>query len=135
MEQESFDVIRMHNVIEHLKDPLGFLETANKLLRHGGLLLLSTINTDSFTASLQKEDWKYLNPRYHVHLFSTSNLSLLLNKTGFTVRRLRTKGVKSEHRKSLRAYWLSNFMDIPAKVLLKGHRMYLEIEKEHSPMP
>lgn len=135
MEQESFDVIRMHNVIEHLKDPQGFLKAANKLLRHGGLLLLSTLNMDSFTASFQKEKWKYLNPRYHVHLFSTSNLSLLLNKTGFKVRRLRTKGVKSENRKSLRAYWLSNFLDIPAKVLHKGHRMYLEIEKVNSPTP
>jgi SAM-dependent methyltransferase len=129
MEHESFDIIRMHNVIEHLKDPWGFLNMANKLLRHGGLLLLSTVNTDSFTASFQNENWKYINPRYHVHLFNTSNLSLLLKKIGFKVKRLQTKGVKSKPRKFLKIFLPDQFLKVPAKVLDKGHRIYLEIEK------
>ena len=134
MEPGSFDVIRMHNVIEHLKDPQGFLKEANKLLRPGGLLLLSTLNMDSFTVSFQKENWKHLIPHYHVHLFNTSNLRLLLNKTGFTVKRLRTRGFRSNNRHYLTAYVLYHVLNVPAKVLRKGHRMYLEIEKTAHPM-
>jgi 2-polyprenyl-3-methyl-5-hydroxy-6-metoxy-1,4-benzoquinol methylase len=132
MEQESFDVVRMHNVIEHLKDPCGFVQLANKLLRHGGLLLLSTLNTDSYTASFQKDNWKYLDPRYHVHLFNISNLSLLLKKTGFKGKRLRTRGIQSNNQESLRGYVLDNLLNVPAKLLHKGHRMYLEFEKVNS---
>lgn len=129
MEHESFDVIRMHSVIEHLKDPRGVLNTASKLLRQGGLLLISTVNTDSFTASFQKESWKYIHPLYHVHLFNTSNLSLLLKKMGFKVKRLQTRGVKSKHRKFLKTFSLDHLLKVPAKVLKKGHRMYFEAEK------
>jgi 2-polyprenyl-3-methyl-5-hydroxy-6-metoxy-1,4-benzoquinol methylase len=129
LEHGSFDVIRMHSVIEHLKDPQGVLNMSYKLLRQGGLLLISTINTDSFTASFQNENWKYFGPLYHVHLFNTSNLSLLLKKMGFKVKHLQTKGVKTNHRKYVRIFSLDNVLKLPAKMLDKGHRMYLESEK------
>jgi hypothetical protein len=48
---------------------------------------------------------------------------------GFKVKRLKTKGVKSNHRKFLKTFWLDPLLKVPAKVLDKGHRMYLEAVK------
>lgn len=43
---ESFDVITMFGVIEHLADPVGAVRECLRLLRRGGMLVLQTPNED-----------------------------------------------------------------------------------------
>ena len=40
----SYDFIRMNNVIEHVQNPVYFLQTANQLLKKGGRIYCSTPN-------------------------------------------------------------------------------------------
>lgn len=44
LEAESFDLITMWDVIEHLTDPAGALETIKKYLKPGGVLFIQTPN-------------------------------------------------------------------------------------------
>lgn len=41
---ERFDVVLAMEIIEHVSDPQGFVNTCAELLDHGGLMILSTLN-------------------------------------------------------------------------------------------
>ncbi|MBN1522171.1 MAG: class I SAM-dependent methyltransferase [Candidatus Aureabacteria bacterium] len=121
-ENDSFDIIRMEDVIEHLKDPLGDLHICHGLLRPGGLLVLSTVNVDSLTFVLLRERWRYIDPRYHIHLFTLKNLSLLLEKSGFRIISFKTAGLRTREDKKMQRY-LRPALKLLAKIFRKGHRM------------
>ena len=48
-EQESFSVITMWDYLEHSTDPVGDLKACCRLLKKGGVIVLSTPNVDSWS--------------------------------------------------------------------------------------
>jgi SAM-dependent methyltransferase len=63
----TYDLVVAMEVIEHLRDPLGFLQTCCDFCRPGGLVLLSTPNTvDPISYYL------YLKRGHHLHHSPTS---------------------------------------------------------------
>ena len=61
----TYDLVVAMEVIEHLRDPLGFLETCRAFCRLGGLVLLTTPNTVdplSYARYLKRGQFLYLNP-------------------------------------------------------------------------
>lgn len=50
--EESFDVVTVFEVIEHLKNPTGLVQECHRILRTGGLMVFRTGNTDSWTARI-----------------------------------------------------------------------------------
>ncbi|MCB2134771.1 MAG: bifunctional 2-polyprenyl-6-hydroxyphenol methylase/3-demethylubiquinol 3-O-methyltransferase UbiG, partial [Rhodobacteraceae bacterium] len=56
---ENFDVVLNMEVVEHVADPLGFLDTCRQLLRPGGLMICSTLNrtAKSFLAAIIGAEW------------------------------------------------------------------------------
>lgn len=91
---ESFDVIFMGDLIEHVKDPAALLMTAKKLLKKSGELIILTPNFDCYwsraTFGLWKTfriPWSMLTPPHHLFNFSTGNLSKLLRQNGFNVKK------------------------------------------------
>jgi SAM-dependent methyltransferase len=56
----SFDVVRLNNVIEHVLSPRALVCDIRRVLRPGGLLTISTPNVESFTAALQGMGWRYI---------------------------------------------------------------------------
>jgi 2-polyprenyl-3-methyl-5-hydroxy-6-metoxy-1,4-benzoquinol methylase len=85
---DAYDVVTMWDVVEHLADPRRELAAAFALLRSGGRLHLSTIDTSSLVARLLGPRWPWL---MHMHLcyFDRQNLSALLESVGFRVVRRR----------------------------------------------
>jgi 2-polyprenyl-3-methyl-5-hydroxy-6-metoxy-1,4-benzoquinol methylase len=81
---ERYDVLTLWDVIEHLADPRRELEAAFALLREGGRIHVSTIDTSSFVARALGARWPWL---MHMHLcyFDRQNLSALLESVGFRV--------------------------------------------------
>lgn len=80
---ETFDVITMNHVIEHVHDPYKILLTVYRLLKPGGLLWLSTPNIMSFGYKKYKHNWRGLEPPRHLHIFNWDSLINLLKKSGF----------------------------------------------------
>ncbi len=55
---ESFDAVTMRDVLEHLKDPLGGLESAASLLKPGGIVLIKTPNESSLYKGIARALWR-----------------------------------------------------------------------------
>jgi SAM-dependent methyltransferase len=81
----SFDLIYMEAVFEHVLDPDGMLSQVRRLLRPGGVVFLAVPNMDSLSARLQGKYWAWGAPPDHLYFYNPANLSLLLEKHGFTV--------------------------------------------------
>lgn len=88
--KESYDVITLNHVVEHLRDPLETLERVHGLLKCGGRIALVTPNTESLGHRLFHKDWRGLEVPRHLFLYSGKNIQTLLAKAGFRVEVLHT---------------------------------------------
>lgn len=88
--RDSFDVLRLGDVLEHSNSPQGLINDCKSFLKKDGLLVISIPNMDSFWAKstyyLYKIfglPWSVLEPPHHLLYFSKDNLELFLKKNGF----------------------------------------------------
>ena len=93
LQPESFNVVTMWDVLEHLKHPTDVLKEANNFLVPGGLLALNTVNASSWGAKIAGENWRHLAPPHHLHYFSRNSLCEMLHNAGFTIDRFYLHGV------------------------------------------
>ncbi len=92
--ETGYDVIYCNAVLEHLASPRSSLVAAHSLLRPGGLFFADTVNIDSYTCRSLGDDWRLLDPRAHLSLFTPRILEKLLLQTGFTDIDMRSHGVR-----------------------------------------
>jgi len=98
-----FDVISMIEVIEHLPAPDSAIALIARLLKPGGLLLLTTGNLDGPVARRQGIHYRYCAPEIHVSLFNPRSLATLYRRYGLQPHAVRYRGaVKFKALKSLR---------------------------------
>lgn len=81
---ETFDVITMFEVIEHLPDPLNTLKECNRILKKNGLIIIQTGNVESLSAKIYGKRWPYFLLG-HLHYFSKKTISKMLEKAGFKI--------------------------------------------------
>lgn len=81
----SFDVITLYDVIEHVFDPLSYVQACHRLLSPQGLLFIETLTTDSLYFKHNPVEWEGMMPIEHVHYFSQKNLVRFLSRHGFDV--------------------------------------------------
>ncbi len=87
----SLDVVTMWDVIEHVPNPFGEMQQAERLLKPGGLLVVHTMDIDSGFARLMGGRWPWLM-EMHIYYFSRRTLKHMLEKAGFTVIRIEPQG-------------------------------------------
>jgi 2-polyprenyl-3-methyl-5-hydroxy-6-metoxy-1,4-benzoquinol methylase len=80
---EFFEVVLMSHVIEHLFDPVRTLHEINRILKKGGLLIITTPNIDSVNFKIFGKYWFPLETPRHLNLFEVSSMSKLFRETGF----------------------------------------------------
>ena len=86
---ESLDVININQVLEHLKNPAEVLTECRRLLRKGGLLVISVPDLRSLQFTVGKENWFLLDLPCHLFHFTEEGLKGLLKKNGFHIRRIK----------------------------------------------
>ncbi|GAB4350778.1 MAG: class I SAM-dependent methyltransferase [Candidatus Abyssubacteria bacterium] len=89
---ENFDVITMWDYIEHNPDPPGELTMANRLLKKGGLLAMTTPNIRSLPARIWGPRWMGIKKGEHLFYFSPETLRRLLETGGFEIIRMKHVG-------------------------------------------
>lgn len=78
-----FDLVTVFQTIEHVVDPERFLKEIKRVLKPGGVVLLSTPNAAGWQAKLMGKSWfSYRHPD-HFYFFNFKNLSILLKNSGF----------------------------------------------------
>lgn len=83
--ENSFEVITLWDVFEHLPDPEKTLSYLRTLLKPNGLLVMNMPNADSMYAKLAGKHWTLIIPPEHLRLFNPDNLATLLTRNGFSM--------------------------------------------------
>lgn len=96
---QTYDVILLSAILEHLYDPIETLQRVHKALRPGGLVFIDVPNELSLKTRIgnlymraRRRDWTVqlspTFPPFHVVGFSPSSLTHVLNSTGFRIYKL-----------------------------------------------
>ncbi len=93
--ENSFDVVTMSHVVEHLPDPAGVLDLCRRILKPGGLLTVVTPNPGSLGRRIFGRHWRGWEPPRHIHIFGSAALGRLAARSGFTVKSVRTPSTAS----------------------------------------
>jgi 2-polyprenyl-3-methyl-5-hydroxy-6-metoxy-1,4-benzoquinol methylase len=119
---ESFDFIRLRDVIEHLPDPLESLRKIRCLLRPGGVALIVAPNEGALVnrlrrlAGMKRTMISYAEPPHHIHGFTPVTLKLILERANLKILELKTietvnpgyvtsNNMRSANRPELVALW------------------------------
>lgn len=98
---ESFDVVTMGSVLEHVHEPHDLVSAIHRVLRPGGVLAISVPNLDSWQYRYFGRDWWSLElPRHLLH-FTPATLRRLVEDHGFEVRDLQLPGRTGWMRRSI----------------------------------
>jgi 2-polyprenyl-3-methyl-5-hydroxy-6-metoxy-1,4-benzoquinol methylase len=89
LKSESIDAINVNQVLEHLKNPHEIIMESKRLLRSGGIIIISVPDLKSPQFTLGKENWFLLDLPYHLFHFTEEGLSKLLRKNEFKIKHIK----------------------------------------------
>lgn len=81
----SYDIVTLHDVLEHVFDPVGTLRACRHVLAPGGLLVVEMPSGDSVQALAEGVDWAVYSPLEHVNIFSEANAARIVREAGFVI--------------------------------------------------
>ena len=85
-EKNSFDVVTAHQVLEHVENPVKFLNQIVQILKPGGILHFEIPNNLSLTSTLRKisprltHDYGFIQPPMHMRAYSKKTLRILFDR-------------------------------------------------------
>jgi 2-polyprenyl-3-methyl-5-hydroxy-6-metoxy-1,4-benzoquinol methylase len=85
-DRESFDVVTLWDVWEHVHDPLQFFDQCISLLAPGGLLVLAVPNASGLPARIFKGQWRYVM-KTHLNYFTLSYVNRIFADRGLAIER------------------------------------------------
>jgi len=80
--ENSFDVVTLWQVLEHVPFPLMVLKEVHRILKPGGLVIASTPNIEGIPAKILRKKWWDIK-RLHINQFTTKTLADILQNAGF----------------------------------------------------
>ncbi|MBN2107453.1 MAG: methyltransferase domain-containing protein [Deltaproteobacteria bacterium] len=78
---ETFDLITMSDLLEHVRDIDAFMHEAVRILKPSGLLMIVTPNVASLSCRMMGAKWSHYKAE-HLHYFSPVTIKALLKKSG-----------------------------------------------------
>jgi SAM-dependent methyltransferase len=81
----TFDIITMQDVLDHLIDPNRALEKANRMLKHGGIIVIKVHDWGCLYAMLTGPGFYAYLPPYHLTFFNKKSLEAICERNGFKI--------------------------------------------------
>ena len=106
--KESFDLITMNHVLQHVDNPKEMIKDIHKILKQDGLFIVSISNLRSLAHALFKEDWFQLDIPRHLFNISDKRLIRFLEENGFKV-------IKNRHNSRPNQFVMSLFFKFGVK--------------------
>lgn len=128
----AFDAASLFEVVEHLREPLPLLKECRRILKPGGVLLISTGNAASWTVAAIGARWDYFHIEKdggHISFFNPKSIAMLAHNTGFSVERIETARVKFHEKGDVSGVTyalgklVAELLNLPARLAGRGHDM------------
>jgi len=87
---DSFDVVSLFEVLEHLPNPMDHLREIHRILKPGGWVCVSVPNFASLERLIFRKWWVGLDAPRHLQQFSPQSLRSFLENSGFELAELRS---------------------------------------------
>ncbi len=84
LKNQFFDLITLVDVIEHINNPVEYIQYISSHQKSGDVLLIVTPDFGSPTSKLLKKNWWHVRPA-HISYFTTKSINNLLNKYGYNI--------------------------------------------------
>ncbi|HEY8240728.1 MAG TPA: methyltransferase domain-containing protein [Kiritimatiellia bacterium] len=93
--EASFDIVFLHDVIEHVPSPMNLLKSCARILAPGGVICVHTVNVDSWTAATAKDKFFLADTTGgHTVLFSPATLRRYNTSAGLETVSVTTRGFR-----------------------------------------
>ena len=83
--EEKYDLIISSHVIEHVQDPIKFINLIYKILKPDGKMILGTPDFDSGCARYFGDKYRLLHDPTHISLFSNESMFRFLRDNNFKI--------------------------------------------------
>jgi 2-polyprenyl-3-methyl-5-hydroxy-6-metoxy-1,4-benzoquinol methylase len=90
-ETNSFDVINVSHVIEHVPNPNELFKELTRILNKNGTLIIKTPNSEALGRNFFNTNWYANDVPRHLYLFSERNLNVLADLCGLKITQLQTR--------------------------------------------
>lgn len=138
--EDAFDIVYLMQVFEHLRNPHGFLDELNRVMKPGGVLYVAVPNSKSVWKKVFGRNWVsgWFVP-FHLFHYDDKSLSDLARQHGFDVLESWSRTPESWFRLNVKA-WLypnetrlderhsmvdSNLVRLPSMVLLRILELFI----------
>lgn len=126
LQHESFDVITLWHVLEHVQDINGYLTHFKSLLKPNGVLIIAVPNHTSRDAKQYKGHWAALDVPRHLWHFSPSAILKLLNRNNFSLIKKMPMPLDAFYVSMLSEKYKGNNFLGPACAVLSGFKTFLK---------
>ena len=80
--EDTFDVVSLFHVLEHMNDAVSFLRLVRRWVRPGGHVVVEVPNFDSAARRRFGPQWMHLRPLEHVSHFTPLTMRTTMNRAG-----------------------------------------------------
>ncbi len=125
----SFDLVASSDVIEHLKAPYNLIQETGRVLRKGGIFIISTPNIMNWYSRLKFlmsgvynnyfTEREFSGEGYHISPLHYYQLRWMLEQAGFRIEGLRSNQYSGFINLSGIKIFLSSIIALPARVFMK----------------